>query len=190
MIKKIISIDSQYANIVADKMGFKSFPNFPIRQFRDLVQKGEEVDVIETIATLVDFWVKPSAFNDVATHALDLKKNHEIMELQGAYVIICPSKPSKSTNSGVKHSDDQRLMITTLSRCLKLRPDFLVFVSGDGDYAPMLWELRNEGIRTEVVADDSESFAPELKRVAYNCIDLCQILTEIKQNQTAKEEEN
>jgi len=188
MIKKIISIDSQYANRVAKKMGFQ---HFPIMQFRDLVQKGEEVDVIETIATLVEFWVDPSASSeDVATNALNLKKDHEIMELQGAYVIRCPSKPSKSTNSGFKHSDDQRLMITTLSRCLKLRPDFLVFVSGDGDYAPMLWELRNEGIRTEVVADDSESFAPELKRVAYNCIDLCQILTEIKQNQTAKEEEN
>lgn len=81
-------------------------------------------------------------------------------------------------------------MITTLSRCLKLQPDFLVFVAGDGDYAPMLWELRNEGIRTEVVADIQESFARELERVAYNSIDLGQVLTEIKQDQTTKEEEN
>ncbi|OQX23997.1 MAG: hypothetical protein BWK80_23095 [Desulfobacteraceae bacterium IS3] len=185
MLKKIIAIDSQYANRVAKKMGFQ---HFPIKSFRNLVQKGEEVDVIETIATVVEFWVDSSAPEEVATNALNLKKIHESMELQGAYVIRCPSKLSQSTSSGFKHSDDQRLMITTLSRCLKLRPDFLVFVAGDGDYEPMLRELRNEGIRTEVVADDKESFAAELKRVAYNCLDLCQVLTEIKQ--TTKEEEN
>lgn len=185
MIKKIIAIDSQYANRVAKKMGFQ---HFPIKPFRDLVQKGEEVDVIETIATLVEFGIDPSASEEVATNALNLKKIHESMELQGAYVIRCPAKPSQSTSSGLKHSDDQRLMITTLSSCLKLRPDFLVFVAGDGDFAPMLWELRNEGIRTEVVADDKDSFARELKRVAYNCIDLCQTLVEI--GQSTKEEGN
>lgn len=183
MPNKIIAIDSQYANRVAKKLGFQ---HFPIKQFREYVEIGEDVDVIETIATLVEFWVDQNDQEAVATNALNLKKIHESMELQGAYVIRCPSKPISGANGSFKHSDDQRLMITTLVRCLKLRPDFLVFISGDGDYAPMLWELRNEGIRTEVVVDEGDSFAPELKRVAYNYIDLHLILTDIQQDQQKK----
>ncbi|MEK8021491.1 MAG: NYN domain-containing protein [Candidatus Parabeggiatoa sp.] len=186
MLRKLIAIDSQNADRVAKKMGFSYFP---IKLFRDIVQQGEDVDVIETIATLVEFWIEPTETEKVASNTNRLKKIQDSMELQGAYVIRCPSKPSKSTIAGIKHSDDQRLMITTLSRCLKLRPDFLVFVSGDGDYAPMLWELRNEGIRTEVVADKKENFAKDLKRVAYNSIDLCQILSDLKNNNTDIDEE-
>jgi hypothetical protein len=179
MPKKIIAIDTQYANRVAKKLGLSYFP---IKPFRELVQDGEDVDVIETMATLVEYWVDQNSPEEVATNTLNLRKIQNRLEMEGVYVIRCPSKPSPNTSSGFKHSDDQRLMITTMSRCFKLRPDFLVFVAGDADYAPMLWELRHEGIRTEVVADE-ESLALELKRVAYNCIDLCELLDNSETNE-------
>ena len=65
-----------------------------------------------------------------------------------------PAKRLK--DGGFKQSDDQRLVIATLSLALRLRPDFVVLAAGDGDFAPMVWELRNEGIRTEVLGEREE----------------------------------
>ena len=97
--------------------------------------------------------------------------------MAGARVLVCPAKRS---GTGYKQSDDQRLMIATLSTCLRLRPDFLTFVGADGDYAPMLWELREAGVRSEVVAN-ANALASDLRRVAYGVVDLAAVLTTLHQ---------
>jgi len=113
----------------------------------------------------------------VATAIHQLEQKRFALEMAGARVLVCPAKRS---SNGYKQSDDQRLMIATLSTCLRLRPDFLTFVGADGDYAPMLWELREAGVRSEVVAN-ANALASDLRRVAYGVIDLAAVLTTIHQ---------
>ena len=179
MLKKVIAIDMQNAENIAKGMGL---PYFPVKEFRSKIMQGNDVDVIEMLATVVLRVPEDETPEAKATVTAQVEKKQYALEMSGAKVIICPAKPTQG--GGYKHSDDQRLMITTLSCCMKLRPDFLVFVGGDGDYAPMLWELRNEGIRIEVVADP-KNLANDLRRVAYNVVDLNEILRKIKEEMRA-----
>ncbi len=166
MLRKIIAVDSAYAYNAASRAGFHQFP---IEAFRDLVSGDEGVDVVETLVTIVKRVPEDDSAASVATVASQVDRIQYALEMKGCRVIICPAKPD--SQGGFKQSDDQRLMITTLSTCLKLRPDFLVLVAADGDYAPMVWELRYEGIRTEVVATQN-ALAAELKRASYSVVDL------------------
>lgn len=174
MIKKIIAIDGAYAHHAARDAGFE---HFPIPAFRDIVKSGDDVDVLESFITIIEKVPENDSPEAVATESTRVKNMQYALEMRGCHVLVCPDKRSQSV--GVKHSDDQRLMISTLSTCLRLRPDFLVFVGADGDYAPMLWELRKEGIRTEVVAT-TNSLANDLKRVAFTIISLDELFERIK----------
>jgi len=187
MLRKVIAIDMQYAQRAAQAV---SFQHFPIDEFRDLVSRGNrgseggtvpdvDVDVIETIVTVVKKVAQDDSAEAIATVASQVERAQYALEMKGCRVIVCPAK--RTPDGSYKQSDDQRLMITTLSTCLKLRPDFLVFVGADGDYAPMLWELRTEGVRTEVAAV-REGLASDLMRVAYNIIDLAAVFEHIKRN--------
>ena len=73
-------------------------------------------------------------------------------------------------------------MIKTLALCLRLKPDFLTLFAGDGDYAPLVWELRDAGIRTEVVG---RNVAGELQEAAYHVVDLDQLLENIAKEEAA-----
>ena len=61
---------------------------------------------------------------------------------------------------------------------LKLRPDFVLLFAADGDFAPMVELLRNEGIRTEVVAP-LDMLATDLRRYASNVVDFDALLDSI-----------
>jgi hypothetical protein len=173
MITKIIAIDGVYASIAAEHAGL---PHFPVRAIRDIVAGGEDVDVLEMFCTVVKKVPENDTPEAVATESTRVMRFQHMLEYQGCNVLVCPDKRGPD---GPKHSDDQRLMITTLSTCLRLRPDFLVFIGADGDYAPMLWELRREGIRTEVVAT-IKCLANDLKRVAHNVVSLDELFERIK----------
>jgi uncharacterized LabA/DUF88 family protein len=175
MLKKLVAVDSAYAVHVARNAGFE---NFPIREFLEIVRKGDDVDVIETLVTVIQFPPRSETPEDIATVATNVRRASDFLENAGCRVILCPAK--RTPDGGIKQSDDQRLMITTLSACLKLRPDFLILVGADGDYAPMLWELRSEGVRTEVVAVPN-TLAGELKRASYSYVDLEQIFRRIRE---------
>lgn len=98
------------------------------------------------------------------------------LEESGARVIPAPAK--RQPDGGFKQSDDQRLVIATLSAALRLRPDFLVLAAADGDFAPMVWALRDAGIRTEVLARP-QMLASDLRRAAYSVIDIDNALNQI-----------
>lgn len=176
MLRKLIAADMAYADRVAKQAGLR---NFPIREFRDLVNRDDTVDVIETLVTVIKHVPRDDTAEEVATVATNVQRAKDFFESSGCRVIICPAK--RTQDGGFKQSDDQRLMISTLSTCLRLRPDFLVFVGADGDYAPMLWELRSEGIRTEVVAVRN-SLASDLQRASYSVVDLEEIFDTVKRN--------
>ncbi len=184
MLRKLIAIDSAYANRVAKD---NNFDYFPIEGFCDVVKGDGEVDVIETLITLIKRVPEDDSPEEIATVASQVERTQHALEMKGCRVIICPAK--RSGNGEFKQSDDQRLMITTLSTCLKLRPDFLVFVGADGDYAPMVWELRNEGIRTEVAAGERH-LASDLKRAAYSIVDLEEVFEKIEDEGAAAQTSN
>lgn len=175
ILRKVLAIDAQYAERVAYDL---DLPYFPVRGLRELMSRDGGVDVIETLYPVIQRVPEDDSPEAVATVIHQLEQKRFALEMAGARVLICPAK--RSGANGFKQSDDQRLMIATLSTCLRLRPDFLTFVGADGDYAPMLWELREAGIRSEIVAGPN-SLASDLRRVAYGVIDLETVLTTIEQ---------
>lgn len=174
VLRKVLAIDAQYAERVARDL---DLPYFPVRGLRELMSRDGGVDVIETLYPVIQRVPEDDSPEAVATAIHQLEQKRFALEMAGARVLVCPAKRS---GNGFKQSDDQRLMIATLSTCLRLRPDFLTFVGADGDYAPMLWELREAGVRSEVVAS-ANSLASDLRRVAYGVIDLETVLTTIQQ---------
>lgn len=177
MIKKVIAIDIQYAERVARAAGF---PYLPLREIRSLIEADGQVDVLEMLITVIKRVPENDSAEAVANASWQLEQKIHALEMNGARTIVCPSKRSQNSPTGFKQSDDQRLMISTLSLCLRLRPDFLTFFGADGDYAALLLELRDQGIRTEVVAR-REELATELQRAAFSIIDYGRLLETIRQ---------
>lgn len=174
-MRKLIAIDYLPAERCAKEKGHA---HFPLESFVELCRQGD-VDVIEVLCTLQKRVPENDSPEAVAEVNQQFEKKRYALEMCGARIIECPAKRSPNSPSGYKQSDDQRLMITTLTLAMKLRPDFVMLVAADGDYAPMVEELRKEGIRTEVVASPS-MLASELKRVAVNVADLDEILSTLK----------
>ncbi len=178
MLKKIVAIDSAYAERVARSL---NFPHLPLRDILLAIQNDDSVDILECLVTVNKRVPEDDSAAAIANVAWQIEQKQHALEMNGARTIVCPTKRSQSSASGFKMSDDQRLMITTLSLCLRLRPDFLTFLAADGDYAPLIWELRDQGIRTEVVAR-KEELASDLQRAAYNFVDLGRLLESIRSN--------
>jgi len=176
MVKKIIAIDLVPTEWVArDRY---AMPHFPLREFIDHFASNG-VDVLETLVTLQRRVPEDDSSEAVAHAASQFENKRYALEMSGARIIECPSKRSQISPSGFKQSDDQRLIVRTLTLCMKLKPDFLTLVGADGDYAPMVEALRDEGIRTEVVAC-SDMLASDLKRCAVKIIDLDPILQSLR----------
>lgn len=171
MIKKLLAIDLTPCSIVARELGL---PHFPVRELRDLIA-GDGVDLIETIVTLVER-VADDNPESIAANKVNFTRIQHALEEAGARVIPAPAK--RQPDGAFKQSDDQRLVIATLSAALRLRPDFVVLAAADGDFAPMVWALRDAGIRTEVLAR-REMLASDLRRAAYSVIDLDTALNQI-----------
>jgi uncharacterized LabA/DUF88 family protein len=171
MIKKIFAIDLTPCEIVARDRGHQYFP---VEAMRTLIA-GEGVDLIETLVTLVERVADDNA-ESIASNRVNFTRKQHALEDAGARVIRAPAK--RLPDGSFKQSDDQRLMIATLSLALRLRPDFLVLAAADGDFAPMVWELRDVGIRTEVLARP-QMLASDLRRAAFSVIDLDEALNRV-----------
>lgn len=181
MLKKVIAVDREYADRVAYKHGLR---HFPIAEFRNAVERGlpsdserfDEVDVLEVLVSLVKRVAEADSPEAIAANEQNFRRISDALEMKGARVIACPATPQ---GGGFKQSDDQRLVVATLATCLDLRPDYLILVAGDGDFAPLVEELRLRGVRTEVVGDYA-SVASELRRKARAVIDLNEVLEQLK----------
>jgi hypothetical protein len=176
MIRKMLSIDLVPSERRAIENGF---PYFPLKEFIQFVGAEGRVDVIETYVTLQRRVPEDNSAEAIAQVEQQTQRKRYALEMSGGRVIECPSKRSLNSGTGYKQSDDQRLMIKTMVQAMKFRPDFLVLVAADGDYAPMAEALRDEGIRTEVIAA-SNTLASDLQRVAYLVTDLDEVLQHIK----------
>ena len=174
--KKIIAIDGQNAERAARNFGFHYFP---LNEFLQVITDNGSADVIETLYTIQKRVPENDSAEAVASISDQIDRKCYAIEMVGAKTIVCPAK--RVQDGSYKQSDDQLLQIKTLSICLRLKPDFLTLVSGDDDHAPLIWELREHGIRTEVVAPD-DMLGSQLRRACYSKVDLNQVFKKIQQN--------
>jgi hypothetical protein len=172
MIRKVIAVDSASVDWYAkEKFGM---PYFPVDKFCGAVVGGDgEVDIIETLVTAIRKIPEDDSAESIATAHEQYASKVYALEMSGARVIECPVKRA---TGGYRNSS---LMVACLSTCLRLAPDYLVLVAGDGDYRPMVEELRINGIRTEVVSS-MQTLSSDLKRVCVNVIDVDDVLESIK----------
>ena len=179
-IRKLVGIDLLPSERRAKEMGF---PYFPVHEFIAFCA-GTDVDIIEVLCTLQLRVPEDGTVEAAAQARQQFEKKRYALEMCGVRVIECPSKRSQNSPSGFKQSDDQRLMIRTLTLAMKLRPDFVTLVASDGDYTPMVEALRDEGIRTEVVAS-LPLLANDLRRHVVKVIDLDAVLEDLCAQQRA-----
>lgn len=163
MIRKILAVDHAYARRIALD---NNQPHFPA-SFRDVINGDDGVDLLESLIFIVKPVPASDAPEDIAASADQVERLSYALEMNGWRTVLCPAKRS---GDGFKQSDDARLVIESLALCLRLRPDFFVLFAGDGDFAPLVWALRAEGIRTEVVASQS-NLASDLRRAAFSVVD-------------------
>lgn len=175
VVRKILAIDGKNAEHAARAAGLG---RFPLEGFMNLMMAEGGADVIETLYTIQKRVPEDDSAEAVATVAEQIDRKCYALEMLGAKTIVCPSK--RMANGGFKQSDDQLLQIKTLSICMRLKPDFLTLISGDDDHAPLVWELREHGIRTEVVAAD-DMLGSQLRRACYSRIDLNQVFQKLQQ---------
>jgi uncharacterized LabA/DUF88 family protein len=163
MLRKILAVDHAYARRIAVEHGHPYFPAV----FREIVQGEDGVDLLESLIFITKPVPASDSAEDVATVSEQTERMSYALEMNGWRTVICPAKRS---GDGFKQSDDARLVIESLALCLRLRPDFFVLFAGDGDFAPLVWALRAEGIRTEVVAS-ATNLASDLRRAACSVIE-------------------
>lgn len=180
-LKKLIAVDLiPTERRAVERWGFRYFP---LREFIDLCA-NDDVDVIETLVTLQKRVPEDDTAESIAQVSQQFENKRYALEMSGGKVIECPAKRSANSQSGFKQSDDQRLMIKTLTLAMKLKPDILTLVAADSDYAPMVEALRDEGIRTEVIAAP-EMLANDLRRHAVRVIDINIYLEKIYESRGA-----
>ncbi|MFM8341737.1 MAG: NYN domain-containing protein [Methylomonas sp.] len=173
-VRKILAIDGQNAEHAARDAGLH---HFPLGGFLTLMVSEGGSDVIETLYTMQKRVPEDDSAEAVANVSEQIERKRYALEMLGAKTIVCPAKRMQS--GGFKQSDDQLLQIKTLSICLRLKPDILTLVSGDDDHAPLVWELREHGIRTEVVAAE-DTLGSQLRRACYSKIDLNQVFQKLQ----------
>lgn len=169
-MKNIIGVDAQFVYHLLKRQGLKT--DFPYLALRNLVEEDNHHQVLDIFAPVIRMTPLDGSAEAVAKSSLDFHRVRRALESQGVNVIEAPSKPS---GTGIKHSDDQRLMIRLALACARLKPDFLVLVASDGDYAPLVWGLREEGIRTKLISDP-HNLASELRAAAYSVSSIFSVL--------------
>ena len=163
MLRKILAVDHAYARRIAVENGHPHFP----AAFRQMVEGDDGVDLLESLVFIVKPVPASDTPEDIATTSEQCERLSYALEMNGWRTVVCPAKRS---GDGFKQSDDARLVIESLALCLRLRPDFFVLFAGDGDFAPLVWALRAEGIRTEVIASPN-NLASDLRRAAYSVVE-------------------
>ncbi len=96
------------------------------------------------------------------------------LRTRGFLVVTKDGAPREGGNGGHRHykaNVDTLLAIDAMDLATEIKPDVVVLLAGDGDFAHLALTLRRRGIRVEVAAVD-QNLANELKAAANSVIDL------------------
>jgi uncharacterized LabA/DUF88 family protein len=95
------------------------------------------------------------------------------LEAEGFYVVRKQGRPT--TQQSYKANVDVMMAVEATELSLDLRPDTILLVTGDGDFAFLSCHLRRRGIRVEVAAFEN-NLSDDLKISANAFIDLAKIV--------------
>ncbi len=99
------------------------------------------------------------------------------LRTEGFYVVTKEGTPTGESNnghSGFKANVDVLMAIDGLDYAIEVRPDIIVLVTGDSDFAQLASKLRRRGIRVEV-ASVAQTLSAQLKAAANGTIDLAEM---------------
>jgi len=102
---------------------------------------------------------------------------HQFLSMNGFMVRTKPAKVKP--NGSLKCDFDIEIALDIVDYIEKAKPDIVVLVSGDGDFAPLATWLRIRGVRVEVAALPS-TLSQDLKEAANGYINLYEAMQEIQ----------
>ena len=85
-------------------------------------------------------------------------RNALIRHLQRSGWMVFP-KVGKIAGDSYKSNVDVEMTIDMMRSAEQIRPDIMILCSGDGDFIPVMRELRRRGIRTEVASFEAQADA-------------------------------
>ncbi len=95
------------------------------------------------------------------------------LETEGFYVVRKQGRPT--TAQAYKANVDVMMAAEAMELSIDLRPDTVIFVTGDGDFGSVACRLRRRGIRVEVAAFD-QNLGEDLRVSASSLTDLSKVI--------------
>ncbi|MBL8587638.1 MAG: NYN domain-containing protein [Methylobacteriaceae bacterium] len=169
-MKYVVGVDAQFVRYALRNANWDS--HVPYRELVNFLEENGD-EVLDIFAPAIRMPPTGATAEDIARSYEGFIRYSEALRQQGVHVIEAPAK--RNAEGGVKHSDDNRLMIRLALACMRLRPDFLVLIAADGDYAPLVWGLREEGIRTKLITDPA-ALASDLRAAVYSISNIFNVL--------------
>jgi uncharacterized LabA/DUF88 family protein len=99
------------------------------------------------------------------------KKNKFLHWLRSHGFLVMSKDGSPAEENRYKANVDVMMAIDAMELSMEMRPDIVVLVTGDADFAPLAFQLRRRGIRVEVAAT-AQTLGSGLKGSANAVIDL------------------
>lgn len=93
------------------------------------------------------------------------------------------AKEGKAKGDDYENNVDVVMAIDAIELALEIKPDIVVLVTGDSDFAYLAEKLRRRGIRVEV-ASVEQSLGSELKNSANSVVDLTEVFDKFDQHDT------
>ncbi|KYC40403.1 NYN domain-containing protein [Scytonema hofmannii PCC 7110] len=93
------------------------------------------------------------------------------------------AKEGKAKGDDYENNVDVVMAIDAIELALEVKPDIVVLVTGDSDFAYLAEKLRRRGIRVEV-ASVEQSLGSELKNSANSVVDLTEVFDKFDQHDT------
>lgn len=103
-------------------------------------------------------------------------KRHYIHWLRSQGFLVTEKSGQPRANGWYKANVDVIMAIDAIDLSLRIRPDIVVLVTGDADFAHLALTIRREGIKVEV-ASVPQTLSSELRTSASSIIDLSDLFT-------------
>ncbi len=95
------------------------------------------------------------------------------------------AKEGKAKGDDYENNVDVVMAIDAIELSLEIKPDIVVLVTGDSDFAYLAEKLRRRGIRVEV-ASVEQSLGSDLKNSANSVVDLTEVFDKFDQHDTSQ----
>ena len=162
----LVFVDEANVTRAASK-NFKK--NFDWVKFRDfLEQHGPNREIVE----MVIYVGLPPAIAE--WHEKREAKRHYIHWLRSQGFLVYEKSGQPRTNGWYKANVDVIMAIDAIDLSLRIRPDTVILVTGDADFAHLALTIRREGIKVEV-ASAPQTLSSELRTSASSVIDLSEL---------------